>query len=178
MDVEYAGVLDWRITGIAEHKFPLDVKFQELYREAGRVGYRLQVTLKPDAPPGPFIHELLLQTNDPASPAVPVLVDGNIQAALTAFPPVVPLKDAKVGQEVAHRVLVNGNGDKMFRILQVEGQAGNLLVEYPSVAAKVQVLTIRWRPLVPGDLKAQLRIKTDLDGGATATITVDGNSIP
>jgi hypothetical protein len=177
IDVEYAGVLDWRITGLAELKAPLDVKYRELYREQGRSGYRLQVTLKDNAPPGPFKYEVLLQTNDPASLLVPVLIEGNIQAALTVFPPVVPLKNIQVGQEVAHKVLVNGNGDKLFRILQVEGAPEGMTVEFPPAAAKVQVLTIKCRPTVAGPLKCELRVKTDLDGGAVATIAVDGNSV-
>lgn len=178
IDVEYAGVLDWRITGIAEHKAPLDVTYKELYREPGRVGYRLQVMLKNDAPPGSMKHELLLQTNDPASPLVPVLCEGNIQAALTVFPPTVPLKNVKVGQEVAYKILVNGNGEKLFRIVQVEGAAEGVTVDFPQTPAKVQVLTLKWQPLAAGDMKCELKIKTDLDGGAMTAMTVDGTSVP
>jgi hypothetical protein len=178
IDVEYAGVLDWRINSIAEHKAPLDVTYKELYRDTGRVGYRLQVMLKNTAPPGGFKHELMLQTNDPASPLVPVLVEGNIQAALTAFPPMVPLKNVKVGQEIAYKVLVNGNSEKLFRITQVEGAAEGLTVDFPQTPAKVQVLTLKWQPTGPGDLKCELKVKTDLDGGAVTTVTVDGSSVP
>jgi ectoine hydroxylase-related dioxygenase (phytanoyl-CoA dioxygenase family) len=49
--VEYAGVLDWRVQGV-ENSAPLDVRVDELYRRPGQVGYRLNMTLKPDAPPG------------------------------------------------------------------------------------------------------------------------------
>ncbi len=173
IDVEYAGVLDWRINGIAQHNYPLDVKYRELYREVGRVGYRLQVTLKNDAPPGSLKAELLLQTNDPASLLVPVLVEGNVQAALTIAPSLVKF-DGKPGDTVSRKVVVNGNGQKPFRILQVEGMPEGLLADFASTPAAVQVLTLTWKPTQPGLLKGQLLIKTDLDGGAATSLVVEG----
>src|SRR5271163_1362553 len=46
IDVEYAGLLDWKITSIADHSYPLTTKVEELYRQNGQVGYRLHITLK------------------------------------------------------------------------------------------------------------------------------------
>jgi hypothetical protein len=178
IDVEYAGALDWRITGITEHSFPLEVKYKELYREVGRVGYRLQVALKNSAPPGVFRHELLLQTNDPASLLVPVLVEGTIQAALSVAPSVIKLDNAKLGQEATQKVFVNGNGQKQFRILEVEGLPEGLTADFSKTPAAVQILTIKWRPTQAGPLKTDLQIKTDLDGGASVKVGVEGNSAP
>src|SRR5208337_4896026 len=81
IDIEYAGALEWKITGIAEHTTPLETRLEQVYRRAPgqsaafEVGYRLHVTLKPNAPAGTGRWELLLQTNDPGSPTVPVLVE-------------------------------------------------------------------------------------------------------
>ena len=51
-EVEYAGFLDWRVSDVVKPAdAPLDVKLDEWYRQPGRpgkMGYRLQVTLKSD----------------------------------------------------------------------------------------------------------------------------------
>jgi hypothetical protein len=176
LDVEYAGALDWRVQGIADHSLPLETAIQELYRRPGEVGYRLAVTLKPDAPPGAFKHELLLKTNDPASPTMPVLVEGNVQAALTVAGAPVKFEGGKVGAEQSKRVLVNGL--KPFRIVAIEGQTYGLTAEQASAATQVHPLTIRWTPSQAGPFKTELRVKTDLDGGATVTIPVEGTAAP
>lgn len=175
IDVEYAGVLDWRINGIAQHNYPLDIKYRELYREVGRVGYRLQVTLKNDAPPGPLKAELLLQTNDPASLLVPVLAEANVQAALSVAPALLKF-DGKPGQTISRKVSVNAQ--KPFRILQVEGMPEGVTADFAPTPSPVQVLTLTWKPTQAGPLKGQLIIKTDLDGGAAAQVGVEGASTP
>ena len=39
IDIEYAGVLDWKISGIAEHSFPLTTKVEELYVQNPAFGF-------------------------------------------------------------------------------------------------------------------------------------------
>src|SRR5205807_1071802 len=95
LDVEYAGGLDWRVTELDAHKAPYTAHFKELYRQPGQVGYRVTITLKPDAPPGNQRHELYLKTNDPASPHVPILVEAMVQASLSVFPPAVKFGNPK-----------------------------------------------------------------------------------
>lgn len=176
IDIEYAGAIDWKVTGVSEHAFPFTTKIEELYRRPGQVvqvGYRLNVTLKADAPAGTHRWELLLQTNDPGSPSLPVLIEATIQAPLSVAPNPVALGGLKVGEEVSRRVLVRGS--RPFRILSVEN-AGDVTVEYPPASALVQVVTVRWKPTAAGDLKRDLRIKTDLDGGAATTMIVEGKA--
>ncbi len=98
IDVEYAGVLDWRVSEIVKTEAPVNVTFKELYRRPGGVGYQVKVAIKPDAPAGPLKHELFLKTNDPASPLVPILVEANIQASLSVAPNPVNLGNLKVGE--------------------------------------------------------------------------------
>ena len=167
-----------RITGIAQNKFPLDVKYQEIYREPGRVGYRLQATLKATAPAGSFKHELLLQTNDPASLLVPVLIEGSIQAALTVAPAAVKFDAVKLGEAAARRVIVNGNGQKPFRIVQIEGLPDGMTADWAPTPGPVQVLTLTWRPKQAGTVKTDVQVRTDLDGGAAAAIAVEAAANP
>src|SRR5207237_931355 len=86
VDVEYAGTLDWRMSEVVKNAAaPFDVTANEIYRKppaknfAGKVGYRLTATLKKDAAPGPIRQELILKTNDPITPVLTLVVEGNVQ---------------------------------------------------------------------------------------------------
>lgn len=177
IDIEYAGAIDWKITGIADHSFPITAKIEELYRRPGQVvqvGYRLHVTMKADAPAGTHRWELLLQTNDPGSPSLPALIEATIQAPLSVAPNPVALGSLKPGEEVSRRVLVRGS--KAFKILAIEGAGEDVTIEFPPASALVQVVTVKWKPAAAGDFKRDLKVKTDLDGGASTTMTVEGKA--
>lgn len=176
LDVEYAGVLDWRVTEVEKPAAWLDVSFKEQYRRPGQVGYRVAVTLKPDAPPGALKQELFLKTNDPASPLVPVLVEATVQAPLTVIPSTVNLGSVKVGDAVMRRIVIRGS--KPFLIVAVEGLDEGLSVDPPTTAAAVQSLTLKYQPAKPGEMRRQLQIRTDLGQEAPAIITVEGNATP
>jgi hypothetical protein len=178
IDVEYAGSLDWKITGVAEHTAPLETKLEEKYRQAGpviKVGYTLSATLKASAPPGTYRWELLLETNDPGSPKVPVLVEATIQAPLSVVPAGPVRLTGKVGMEVATNVVIRGS--KPFRILGVEGQADGLAAEVAADAKPTHLVKIKWQAAQAGELRRELRFKTDLDG-ATVTVPVEGTAAP
>jgi hypothetical protein len=176
VDVEYAGVLDWRINEVVKNDAPVEVVAEEWYRQPGKVGYHLRVTLKPDAPPGPLTKELLLRTNDPASPLVPVLVEATIQASLTVVPSALSLGNAKVGETVSKRVIVRGN--EPFKIIGVEGAGDVISVDLPDKADVQQILTIKYQPKSAGEMHQQLKIKTDLPQEAAVTLKVEGTVAP
>lgn len=178
IDVEYAGVLDWRVKGIAEYTAPLDITIKEIYREPGRVGYRLQVTLRASAPAGSLKHEIQLQTNDPASPLVPVFVEAVVQAPLSVVPSVVKLPSVKVGQETTAKILVNGTGDKEFRITGIDGLPDGITADIPPNPARVHRITLICKRTQPGDFKGDLKVKTDLPGGASTNVAVEGSIAP
>lgn len=190
IDVEYAGVLDWQVTEATAKELPIDVKVEQLYRQrtqirdqAGfqqlgfQVGYRLTVTLKNTAAVGAIKGDLLLKTNDPTSPLLPVLVEGLVQSSVTVSPPVHNLGTIKVGETVMRRVVVRGN--KPFRVLGVEGLGENIQLDpKPSDApAPVQVVSFKCVFTKPGDFKHELKIKTDLQD-APVVVTLDGNAAP
>jgi Protein of unknown function (DUF1573) len=172
IDVEYAGVLDWRITEVVKHDAPIELTYRELYRRPGQVGYQVAVALKPDAAAGPLKHELFLKTNDPASPLVPILVEANIQASLNVAPNIVHMGNLRVGESATKLVIVKAS--KPFHITAVEGQGDGVVAELPPTPAQVQVLRVKFQPGKPGEVRRQLRIKTDLDRESTASVMVDG----
>jgi Protein of unknown function (DUF1573) len=177
IDVEYAGALDWRVKGVTTNGAPYNVALEELYRRPGQVGYRVLVTLQADAPVGALKQEVFLQTNDPASQLVPVLVEAAVQAALTVSPEALRLADLKVGQERAAKVMVRGS--KPFRILAVEGDGDGVSVALPPgrEALGQHALVVKCQAAKPGEFRKELKIKTDLQE-APVTVTVEGAAAP
>src|SRR5262249_24413280 len=138
----------------------------------GRVGYRLTVTLKADAPGGPFKQELILKTNDLTSPVFSIAVEGNIQASLSVAPQVVNMGTVKLGESKTQKVFVRGS--RPFRITGVEGDGKGIRVESAAKAAKSQILVIHFQPTEMGEFHRQIRVRTDLDA-ETANITIEAN---
>jgi hypothetical protein len=176
--VEYAGALNWHLTGVAEHAGPFDVQTQQLYRERGKVGYQVFVTLKGDAPAGPLKEEFLLKTDDPQSPTIPVLVEGNIQAPLAVTPTAVSFGKVDVGQGLTRRVMVRGSGSKPFRILKADGEGDGVTAEIPAGPAPAHVVVIKFQPTKAGEVRKKITFQTDFDGNSTAGVTVEGTGGP
>jgi Protein of unknown function (DUF1573) len=171
--VRYAGQQPFQILGVAPGDMaPLTATSQEAYRRLGQVGYRVSLTLKPDAPAGALKGDLHLQTNDPASPLLPIPYDALVQAALTASPPVAQFGTVKAGEVATRKMFVRSN-NRPFKILGVDGQEGGLTVEFDQTARAVQILTLKLQPTQAGVVQRTLTIKTDLDGGASVTARVD-----
>jgi hypothetical protein len=184
VDVEYAGTLDWRITGADANGGPFDVQVEEFRREvgkkgqAGTVGYHVKVTMKPGAKAGAIRQELILKTNDPASESVPVLVEATVQAPLTVSPEVLHIGDLKAGQEVTKKVMVRGS--KAFKIVAVEGGGDvvGVATAFPSAEPLVQQpLAFRCVGSKTGEFRRTFKITTDLQE-APVTVTVEGNVVP
>ncbi len=176
VDVEYAGALNWTVTdAVVAKDVPLEASVKELYRRPGQVGYRLVVSLKPDAPAGDFKQYVYLKTNDPAGQLVPVLVEAKVQAAVTVSPERLSLGGVRAGDPLTRRVVVRGS--RPFRILGVDGLGdGVALGSDPAPgAAEVQTVTFKCQFEKPGELHRELKIKTDLQQ-APLVITLDGTA--
>jgi len=177
IDVEYAGALDWRVTGVVTNGAPFDVTLEEMYRQPGKVGYRAKLTLQAKAPTGALKQEVFLETNDPASRLVPVLVEATVQASLTVSPEPVKVPDVRVGEEMTRKVMVRGS--RPFRIVGVDGAGDGISVvsKVPTEQPAVQhTLLIRCQPARPGELKRVLQVKTDLQD-APVNVTVEGKAL-
>lgn len=177
LDVDYAGIRDWQVTGAAKNEL-FDVAFSEKYRQPGRTGYRVTLTLKQDAPAGSYKRELMLSTNDPAGPTVPVPFDVTVQSPLAVFPDTVKFLGSKIGTASEYKLSVRGNG-KPFKITEVEGLSDGLSFAEPIPSAEarpVHLLTLKWTPMVVGNMQKKIILKTD--AGPTAMVNVEGAAIP
>lgn len=176
LDVEYAGNLDWQVTGV-ETTAPLDPKVKPKFRGFDRrginhVGYELAAALKPEAEPGTYRWTVYLKTNDPASPLLPVTVDATIEAPLAVAPSTVPFETIKLGQMRSMKILMNGT--KPFQVLGVDGLGEGMSVELPSTVRTPQVITLTWTPSQTGAMQKTLNFRTSLD--IPATVTVEGSA--
>jgi hypothetical protein len=176
VDVEYAGPLNWTVSeAMIAKELPLEASLKELYRRPGQVGYRLSVTLKPDAQSGDLKQYVYLKTNDPAGPLVPVLVEAKVQSAVTVSPEKLTLTGVKTGDILTRRVVVRGS--KAFRILGVDGLGDGIsLGADPSATpAEVQTLTFKCQFDQPGDIRRELKIKTDMQD-SPLVVTLEGSA--
>jgi hypothetical protein len=175
--VTYSGKSrDWKVTDVVPPQGPIDVKLTETSRGGplrGGAEYKVDVALKSTALTGPISEQITLKTNDPANPLVQIAVRGTSVAPLELAPNRVVLNGVPVGKSQAARVLIRAS--KPFKITGVEGDGQGLTVELPSAAnaLPVQVITVKYEPTGPGVLTRDLRIKTDLDGGAIAVLPVE-----
>jgi hypothetical protein len=174
VEIEYAGTLNFKITDAVAKDLPLDVSVEESYRKTGAVGYKVKVALKDNVPAGLFKEDIYLKTNDPSSPMVPLLVEANIQAAVSLSANSFNLGKVKVGEPVTRRVIVKGN--KPFKILAVDGTGNGIdAIELPKDAAAQQIVSFKCTPAQDGEFKRELKIKTDLQD-APLVVTIEGKA--
>jgi Protein of unknown function (DUF1573) len=183
VDVEYAGMLDWRVKEVVKPSdAPFNVTMEEVYRkppsgpQPGRVAYKMVVKLAPDAPAGSLKHDLMLKTNDPASEVLILTVDGMLQSALRVAPNQVSLGTLKLGETKTFKVQVLGN--RPFRITEVKTDGKEISAELPQQAQPSHTLTLRCQPQSVGDLRRTLTIMTDLEKGASVTVFVQAHTAP
>ena len=177
--VEYkGGMRGWKLTEAVPPDGPLAVEFKETGRGGplrGGAEYLVTVSLKPSAVPGPLSDRVVLKTNDPANPLVQLTVTGQVVAPLVVEPERVRLSATVGGPPASASVLVRAASTKAFRITGVEGTGNGLAVDPPQgqQALPAQRVTVRFNPKADGTAVRELRLKTDLDGGAVAVIPVE-----
>ena len=91
LTIDRIGKPDWKITKMVSASKVLRASLQETRRGNGEVGYRLNVSLKPEITSGVVRDEIRLVTNDPETPAIPILVTAQVQGDLSASPSLLPL---------------------------------------------------------------------------------------
>jgi hypothetical protein len=174
ISVEYAGTAKWEVKDeVVTNGLPVEAKVEKLRTKPGVVGYKVSVSLKADAPAGTLKGEMFLKTNDRESPLLPVLVEGNVQASLSASPSLVRVT-APANEARSANVAVRG--PKAFKILSVEGlgEGITLVNELPDEKAETHRLTFRIKKREAGDFRRKLRITTDLRK-EPLIVTVEGS---
>ncbi len=174
MDIEYAGTLDWKITGIAELPDHVEAHFAEAYRRPGQVGYRLTVQLKESAPAGDYKRTLVLKTNDPAEPTIPVVVEATIRSLVSIAPNPVQFGTAHVGKPVQRRFTIRS--DRPFQVSHILAPGGDIVPTFASAPGNVQVVILQWTPVHQGDMSQELTIQTTLPNNPNLKLQVQGTA--
>jgi hypothetical protein len=181
--VKYAGkTRDWKLTEVIPPQGPLEVQITETSRGGplrGGAEYRVDVTLKAGAPPGVISEPITLKTNDPTNPLVQITVTGTVVAPLELAPGRIRFDGVEVGQQATQRVLIRAA--KPFRIVEADGPRRGLAIVPPPASAgalPVQVVTVFFTPKEAGAVARDFRIRTDLDGGASVVLPVEGEAVP
>jgi hypothetical protein len=167
LDIEYAGSANWQVLSVTKQNSNLDVKYDEIYRKPGQVGYRVHVALKPTAPVGIIRDALMVETNDLGAPQFSILVTAQIQPDLIVTPSNLSMGTVKPGQTVTRQVIVRGK--KPFQVLGVESGADSFQVEKPDGTLTFHKVTVRFAGSdEPGTRECTFKIQTDLADESTA----------
>src|SRR5262249_14142789 len=170
VDVEYAGTLPWQVTEVQSSDHAFSVQATDLYRKVGRVGYRLTVALKKDAPAGILKNEVVLKTNDPASPTVPLLVEGIIQSSLTVQPSAFNLGTVKQGEAITRRIVVRSATP--FKVSKVDpGAEGvELAKELSGDEKAVHLIELHIKPGKAGPFRWTVLIQTSAQAAPLSVV--------
>ncbi len=175
VDINYSGQqINWQIIGIDDaNAHNVKASVQRTAQGRGTTTYRLTATLKSDAAAGALQDQILLKTNDPASPLLKVPVSGMVQASLGVVQGMdVHLDPVPVGEETTRLITIRST--KPFRIIKVDGEGDGLTAKYQPITAPIQVVTITFKPSQPGELKRKLTIYSDQKD--MTTLIVEGTA--
>lgn len=174
MNVDYAGTVDWRVTGLDFGNPHVRAEIQELARdkESGKVRYELVITLAPTAPPGTLEDQIRIHTNDPKEPEVLVLAKAKVEAEIVVSPDNLRLSDLVPGQRITKNVIVKAQTP--FRVTRVDNNTAGLF-EIRSAPTPKTTQLVMVTLIVPEDLSSipnHIDLVTDIDDEKVISIGV------
>ena len=146
VSIAYAGELDWRITDVQNQSEYLTTELVETSRTDERVDYRLTVKLAADAPQGNLHDQVLLTTNDPRSPQVPVIVEGAVVADIIVNPSVLAMGSLQPGVAKTMSVVVRGRRPFSIDKIECKSDRDCFKVRLNSDVRSVHVLPLTVNP--------------------------------
>lgn len=152
VEVSYSGRGNWRIRGVELDHEHLSAEVIERSRQAGynndsQIKYDLVVRVKPTAPEGPILKQLILLTDDQNSPRVPVIVRARVEPDIVVTPSRLMLgSDLVPGKDRKYTVVLRGH--KPFTIEKIECESNRecFKVRLTSEPRNVHVLPLTFIP--------------------------------
>lgn len=178
VEVAYDGRSSWKIVDVRGVSDDLEVELTPKPRRSDRVSYDLLVRLKDSAPSGYFNDQLIIVTNDPQYPRIPVHVSGRVVPAISVAPEPLVLGDVPRGGQVSKKVLVRGK--QPFRITGLNSDAENVFTYKTDEEAKDRHLVeITFDAKEDaGPVKHIIHIATDLGEKYAATLSAYATIVP
>ena len=157
-----ANMPNWQITGVRSANPSLSGQIVQIARQGSQAWYELHVRLAPTAPAGYIRDHVILVTNDPGSPQIPVLVEGEVQPEVSVSPTSLFLGVLRPGDKVTKELVVRSK--KPFRIRAVTGDAASFT--FPAADNEAKTLHLVPVTFVAGaefgKVLKTVQIRTDL----------------
>lgn len=161
--LDYAGRSDWQLVR-AESSLPfVDVRFEEISRNSGRVSYKISTSLSADAPLGSLQNHVLLKTNDRNLTTVPVRILASVQPPIQISPQELALGSVAPAEPVNQRLVIKSRSE--FRILEITSEVAEIRFDASETAKQAHVLNLAIIPKAQakdGHVSSEILIKTDL----------------
>ena len=160
-----SGRLGWQVVSVRSTNPHINAEVVRADNVGNQVNYELRVSLDKSAPVGYLKDHLLVTTNDPSLPQLPILVEGRVVSPITVSPSTWYIGGLQPGKKASKSFVVQGK--KPFKILSVTGD-GAYFETTPSIksdeAKTLHVLTVSVDAKAkPGKAVENLQIKTDLN---------------
>jgi hypothetical protein len=163
LTVSRTGGQNWRISAIRSANAHLSAAATELQRNAAQVTYQIVVHLDPGAPAGYLAENLMLQTNDPQWPEIPVRVEGIVRDRVSASPALLYLGTVKSGQKASKQIVVRG--EEPFRLSKATCEGPGFEITTPDGVAEKSLHIVPVTFVAPKDsgrVEATIYIETSL----------------
>ena len=170
--VTHSGSTPWEIKDVRSVNSNFAVTLSPPLHTSSQSAYDLTLSLKPEAPAGYVKGQLLLVTNDPRAPQIPMDVEGRVVAEVTVSPQLLALGSVQPGGSVTKNVVVRAN--RPFKVTGVEcGPDGCITCPVKETPAPVHILPVTFQAgEATGKIERQIQISTDLGAGAVPVVTV------
>jgi len=171
--VSHAGRDSWSLLDVQSTNRHLEVELDETARGSGRVAYSMLVRLKPSMPAGYLSDELILVTNDPSAPQIPLPIEARLTPDLVVSPNSLYLGDLAPGQKVSKKLVVRSKTP--FKIVDVRCPDEHFNFELSGDAQKLHVVNVTFVAAGSGKIEQQIQIQTDRPGGTAASLVAYAN---
>ncbi len=170
-----ANLPNWQIQPVVHFSDPnLQGEVIELARRGSQVWYDLKVRLAPTASAGYISDHVILTTNDPGMPQMPVQVEGQVRPNVFVSPADLFLGVVHIGQKVTKPLVVRA--DKPFRIKAITGDKASFEIPLPPGDARpVHIVPVTFiAGAETGKVVKTIHIDTDIgDTQATSYAVVN-----
>jgi len=122
LSIAYTGRPDWKLTDARTNNRHLTARLAETTRTAGQVHYDLLVRLAADVPLGMIREQLVLLTNEPNGPEIPIPVEASIEPDVTLTPTIVQLGVLARSSQTTKTIVIRGR--RPFAVKRIECALG------------------------------------------------------
>jgi len=129
----------------------------------GETGRSVSLTIRPNAPIGPFTEPVVVDTTSTKSPRVTVRVTGIVDGDLAAVPRELRFGAVTRGDSTSREVIVRNRGDVPARVIGAafSEPVARAQIETVQDGREYRVLVSLYSTLLPGRVQTQLKIQTN-----------------